>query len=43
VSVRMVDVETTREDGVREVICQSCTQKDLPETIKVFRAALVSD
>jgi WD40 repeat protein len=42
VSVQVVDVETARIEGIREVLCQRCTLDDLPSAVAELRAALVA-
>ena len=42
IDVRLVDVQTGRQDGVREVICQRCGQVDLPGAVAVLKTALVN-
>jgi len=40
ISVSLVDVETARTDGIREVLCQRCSLDDLPEVVAILRPAL---
>jgi hypothetical protein len=41
INVQLVDVETAGLDGVREVLCQRCTEEDLPAAVAEMSAALV--
>ena len=41
INVRMVDVETSLIDGVREVQCRACTEDDLPEAVAELKEAVV--
>jgi WD40 repeat protein len=41
INVRLIDVETQKNDGEREVICQRCTSEDLPEAVAVLKTALI--
>ena len=42
IDVRLVDLETGREDGVREVECQRCGAADLPGAVALLKTALVN-
>jgi len=43
ISVRMIDVETLKNDGERQVVCTKCQPEDLPEVVAVLGKALVKD
>lgn len=38
---RMVDVETQRVEGTRQVTCESCGEKDLPRAVQALSRAIV--
>src|SRR5207245_9399335 len=40
INVRMIDVETLRNDGEREVVCQRCTAEDLPGAVGLLQGAV---
>jgi TolB-like protein len=40
INVRLVDVETAVVEGVREVLCQQCTDEDLPGAIAELSASV---
>jgi hypothetical protein len=42
ISVSLVDVETARTDGIREVLCQRCTVDDLADVVAILTPALVA-
>ena len=41
INVRLIEVETLRDEGDREVICQRCTPEDLPGAVSVLRDCLL--
>ncbi len=43
INVRVIDVETLKNDGEREVTCQRCTLEDLPGAVAVLKTALVKE
>ncbi|HUA63686.1 MAG TPA: CsgG/HfaB family protein [Verrucomicrobiae bacterium] len=43
INVRVIDVETLKNDGEREVTCQRCSLEDLPGAVAVLRTALVRE
>jgi hypothetical protein len=42
VDVQLVDVETARVEGIREIMCQRCGLEDLPAVVAQLQALLVS-
>lgn len=40
-TARLVDVETQRVEGSREVTCENCREQDLPRAVGVLRRAIV--
>jgi len=43
INTQMVDVETARVDGIRELTCQPCSPEDLPQAVSELRSVLVAD
>lgn len=43
INLRVIDVETLRNEGEREVACLRCTLEDLPGAVAVLKTALVKD
>ena len=38
---RVVDVETQRVEGTRQVTCENCSERDLPRAVEVLRKSIV--
>jgi Caspase domain/Curli production assembly/transport component CsgG/WD domain, G-beta repeat len=43
ISAQMLDVETARIDGIREILCQKCALEDLPGAIAALKPVLIAD
>ena len=43
INVRVIDVQTLKNEGEREVTCQRCSLDNLPEAVALLKTALVKD
>lgn len=43
ISVQLIDVETARIDGIREVLCQRCSIDDMPAAVAALQGALIGN